>query len=542
MRIGGFHYDTGCGRLTDAAGVAVDLRTHAAAVLSMLVDAGGELVTKDALLDKAWPDVTVSEDSLYQCIAELRRALGPDAGLLKSVPRRGYRLEATGRAPAAGWRRRAMAAAVLALVVVAAAAVWLLRGPGGATAAVDQQASIAVLPFEDLSGGERWTRIGRGLSTEIANELARTAWLYVTAPEATRDLMLGPAEAGRALKVRFVLAGTIQASGGMLRVTSNLTDSHSGKILWSDRWSGAENDIFSVGDQVVSHIGASLASSNTGVVAQADLARAKRKPTDKLDAYDHYLLGVELKHTFDPANYPAAIASLETAVEIDPGFARGWAILALVRGFTADMKNGAEAQAWRAVSTDAATRAYKLDPDDPEVLYNYARVLLYQKKYTAAREVLNRAVEVAPNNADILLIVPWIGAANDMNGKRMLALARRAFELNPKPPPWYYLGLGDAALFAGEYAEAVKALELGPDSDFKFLDLALAQAMLGNVSAAREAGRALQKIAPDESFSSTYGENPIEPAFKARLAEAARVAGVYEVGASGGEAVAGSSD
>ena len=275
-----------------------------------------------------------------------------------------------------------------------------------------------------------------------------------------------------------------------------LADANSAEVLWSDRWSGGQDHLFSIQDAVVSRIGASLASSNTGVLPQSDLSRAKRKPTDRLDAYDHYLLGVELKHTFDPGNYPASIAHLKRAVALDPDFARGWAILALVNGFQADRNTGQTALGFQAASIAAAERAYALDPEDPEVLYNYARAIGYLGRNEEARAVLQKATDVAPNNADILLIVSWLGGAINMDGPTLLAWADRAFELNPKPPFWYYLGRAEAAFFAGDYSATVDSAGRGPKSIYRYLFLALAEALRGNLPEARTAAGELRAPGP----------------------------------------------
>jgi DNA-binding winged helix-turn-helix (wHTH) protein len=184
--LGGTILDEAGGLVLDRRGTAIPLRAQSMKVLRLLARPRGEVVGKDDLIAAVWGDVHVTDDSLMQCIADIRRAIGDDGHrVLQTVHRRGYRLvpaEAPAEAPTAGAarRRRAWPVAVAALILaVLSLAAWTLR-PAPVGAGLPR---IAVLPFENLSGDPRWERLGRGLAAEIGTDLSRSRAIVVIPAE-----------------------------------------------------------------------------------------------------------------------------------------------------------------------------------------------------------------------------------------------------------------------------------------------------------------------------------------------------------------------
>lgn len=319
--------------LADKSGRVIPLRPQSVEVLKALAAQEGAVVSKEDLLAQVWGNVAVTDDSLTQCIADIRRAIGDrDHRIVQTVPKKGYRLVADAppsRPPRTRWALAAGLAAALPLALLGA---WhvsrtAVDDVGQAQTMIASEVtraepSIAVLPFESIEGQDRWTRLGRGLAADIASELALNDWLYVTVPESLINVAFGSLPEGRQLDVRFALSGTIQAQGDEIRISAHLTDVSTRKVLWSGTWTEPQNDIFAVQDRIVSRIGASLASSYSGAVVQADLERAKRKLTGNLDAYEHYLIAFEIFHRFEVGDLSGGDQASRGCPQDRPGFCR----------------------------------------------------------------------------------------------------------------------------------------------------------------------------------------------------------------------------
>jgi len=286
-------------------GTNMDLRPQSIEVLGILARNAGDIVSKDTLIANVWPGLNVTDDSLVQCISDIRRAIGEDGHMIiKTIPKKGYRLVASDVSPPKAKQKnygRLIALAALCVGGLAIGSLWWAQSlrqtanDTSATAAfavIDRGPSIAVLPFEDLTGEARWERLGKGLSTDVTSELARNKWLFVIAPE-TANTQLGkdPASIGKALGVRFVTSGTIQAEGETLRISARMTDAENGKVVWAENWTRTADSLFAIQDEMMERIGATLTSAWTGEIGKADLIKAKRKPTESLSAYEHYLIG-----------------------------------------------------------------------------------------------------------------------------------------------------------------------------------------------------------------------------------------------------------
>lgn len=537
LRLGDARFDPGAGSLAGPDGRDIALRPQSLDVLRVLAARVGTVVGKDTLMAEVWGDVAVTDDSLTQCIADIRRALEDrDHRIVQTVPKKGYRLVAETPPPRRG-THRAIAAVVLAVLAAVILGGWYL---GQETVDEDSpiQAliapqvtrsgpSIAVLPFESVEGEDRWTRLGRGLAADVASELALNDWLYVTVPESLINVAFGSLPAGHVLDVRFVLSGTIQAQGDEVRISTHLTDAETREVLWSETWTEPQDDIFAVQDRIVARIGASLASTYSGVVARSDLKRAKRKLTDDLDAYELYLIAFEEFHRFDPATFPDVIAHLETALELDPEFAGALVTLSVVQKSEADFAEGEAATAWFEAAQESAYRAYAFDPNNPNVLWNLAWSYALDGQMEVAAKTLRRAVEVAPNNADVLMISAGISGVVGLVGPEPLAWARRALDLNPLAPPWWYGDLGHAAFGAGDYDLAVESMRSAPPRDSgTWLITAAAEAYRGNLAEARQAAEKFRELAPNLTIEDYVGGTEAERPDGHRLFEGARLVGL----------------
>ena len=527
LRAGGAVIDLSEGRVTAPDGTVTELRRQSADVLRLLAARTSHTVPKSEILDAVWGDIAVTEDSLVQCIAEIRRALGGARDHLHTAHRSGYRLELD-TAPRPRTRLRLALAGAFALAAFLALGAWLLRDPPAPPGV--QGPVVAVLPFGNLAGGERWDRLARGVTEEVIADLATNPWLFVLADATTRPHAgATPQAVGAALGVGHVVTGTLQADGGRVRIAAALTDPGSGRQVWARQWQGPADDLLLLQTAAAEALAGELAGHWSGAIAAADRARAHEASTQSLDAYDLYLLGIEHKHRMTPRDFELAEDYLLRAVAIDPDFAKAWVGLSIVMGFmassTTDEREVAELTDRL---RDYTARAVEADPDDPSVLLQAGWAAAIDGDLEAADRAIRRAVERAPNDADVLAVAAWSGPGAGGIYADANAWADRALALNPAAPGWYLLAKGTAAFGAGDYEAAVAAFRAAPPgfAERPFF-LAAAHAMLGDVEAARAAADELRAMLPGFDLE-PYVQTWQAPDVQQRLRDGAVQAGLGE--------------
>ena len=177
--------------------------------------------------------------------------------------------------------------------------------------------SIAVLPFENMSGDQDQEYFADGMVEDIITELARLPWLFVIARNSSftyKGRAVDVKQVGRELGVRYVLEGSVRRAGSRVRIIGQLIDAATGAHLWADRFDGELADVFDLQDRVT----ASVVGVITPRLEQAEIERAKRKPTDSLSAYDYHLRGMAAFHRFSRAGNAEALALFTRAAELDP--------------------------------------------------------------------------------------------------------------------------------------------------------------------------------------------------------------------------------
>jgi TolB-like protein len=187
--------------------------------------------------------------------------------------------------------------------------------------------SIAVLPFEYLSGDREQEYFADGVVEEIITALSRMRWLFVIARNSSftyRGRAVDVKQVGRELGVRYVLEGSVRKGGSKIRITGQLIDTTTGGHMWADRFDGGLDDIFDLQDQVTASVVGAIAPK----LEQAEIERSRRKPTENLDAYDHYLRGLAGLHQFSREGNDDALSNLYRAIELDPAFASAYGLAA----------------------------------------------------------------------------------------------------------------------------------------------------------------------------------------------------------------------
>ena len=167
--------------------------------------------------------------------------------------------------------------------------------PEGQRPTVPNKPSIAVLPFQNMSGDPEQEYFADGVVEEIITAMSRMRWLFVIARNSSftyKGRAVDVKQVGRALGVRYVLEGSVRRAANRVRITGQLIDASTGAHLWADRFEGDLEDIFSLQDQVTISVVGAIAPK----LEQAEIERAKRKPTESLDAYDYFLRGMAALH------------------------------------------------------------------------------------------------------------------------------------------------------------------------------------------------------------------------------------------------------
>jgi len=284
---------------------------RAVGVLRALLEHPGVPVSKDALMQAAWPGLAVEDNNLTVQIATLRRVLGEEPGgdkWIETLPRRGYRF--VGPAVTKGNPDGAGAVAMRADPLP-----WESSFPP-----VPDRPSIAVLSFENLSGDTEQDYFADGMVEEIITSLSRIRWLFVIARNSSftyKGRNVDARQIGRELGVGYVLEGSIRKAADRVRITGQLIDASSGTHIWADRFDGALGDIFELQDQVTASVVGAIAPK----LEQAEIERAKHKPTESLSAYDYYLRGrANLRSGTKLAN-DEALRLFYTAIQLDVDFA-----------------------------------------------------------------------------------------------------------------------------------------------------------------------------------------------------------------------------
>jgi TolB-like protein len=309
--------------------------------------------------------------------------------------------------------------------------------------------TIALLPFENLSGDPAQDVIARGLSLDLAVELSRFSTLDVIPPSSAPQVVT-MAGSGRASPPMFTLTGGVRRQEDRVRISVSLTDTASGVQIWADRFDPAASQLFDVQDAIVARVAAALAIHTD----EARLAIARRKPLVSLEAYECWLRGRECLQRGTVEADAEARRFLERALEIDPLFARAHA------GLSLSYFNEWSCQAWlqwdekeRLAYTHAA-RAAELDSTDAMVEIVLGRIMLYRRRFDEAAVHVDRALALNPSDADVLAhgasCRAYLG-----DGASAVELAEKASRLNPVTGDWYVAPAALSLLVLGRYEESI---------------------------------------------------------------------------------------
>ena len=440
-----------------------------------------------------------------------------------------YRVRTEGMGAPAGkvvarWRQSAglIAAAAVAVLLVAGVAVWqFTRGPElvpQESAAVDDPIlalptgpSIAVLPFENLSGDSEQDYFADGITEEIIAELTRYKELFVIAGSSTRKYRgqeYDPKAVGGELGVRFLVEGNVRRAGEQIRVMAKLLDAGSGESLWAETYERelTPSNIFDLQDEITVAIVNALADPFGGVLALTRLEDTRGRDTDQLDAYECVLRAANYYNILTPEEHFKVRDCLEDAVESDPDYAAALSFLANI--YTDEYAFGFNP---RPDSLDRALelarRAVELEPSNSLDQWWLARVHYFRHELDEAFYRTDRAIALNPNDATVLA-----AAATFLYGpgkwERAIALVRKAIALNPNHQGWYHFPLSADHYRKGEYEQALAEAQKinAPGFYWMHMFLAAIYGQMGRQKEARAAVNTLIELYPGFTTETARGE------------------------------------
>ena len=343
-------------------------------------------------------------------------------------------------------------------------------------------ATIAVAPFENLSGDPSQDALARGFVEDVASALSRFGSLEVVYPRAFAAQRPALGGSDPAASASNILRGSVRRAGDVIRIAVQLLDTHTGRQLWADRHDVTAENLFTVQDQIAEQIASALKIG----VDQSRLRAAQRAPLSCLETYDCWLQGFEcLKRGTVEADAEAR-TYFERALEIDPSCARAYA------GLSLSHFNEWSCQAWQKwdeterLAYDYACRAARLDDGDAMVQVVLGRILLYRRRFEEAAFHVDRALNLNPNDTDVLVHAGMCRAYLG-DGESGLALAKKAMRLNPGFPPWYTAPAGLALFVLGRDADLLTVGARAPISMFVDVPafLAASCALTGDLERAR---------------------------------------------------------
>jgi adenylate cyclase len=323
--------------------------------------------------------------------------------------------------------------------------------------ALPDKPSLAVLPFQNMTGDAEQEYFVDGMVEEITTAISRLPWLFVIARNSSftyKGKSIDVKQVARELGVRYVLEGSVRKAGNRVRITGQLIDATTGNHIWADRFDGAIDDIFDLQDRVASSVVGAIEPR----LRLTEIERAARKPTESLDAYDLYLRALAKSYRFTEENLAESIALFRRALALDPSYAPAASMVAWCRTIQ-------QVQGWEALSSDDLAESVRLArlaleaaPDDPDTIWPAAWTLfVLGGEARVAETMLDRALMFNPNAAIAWSARGFIHALRNQP-ERAIEACERAQRLSPFDPFGYWSagGFSMAHLAAKRFEQAIE--------------------------------------------------------------------------------------
>ena len=393
--------------------------------------------------------------------------------------------------------------------------------------------SIAVLPFDNMSGDPEQEYFSDGISEDLTTALSQFGGLFVIARNSAftyKGKAIDVQQVGRELGVRYVLEGSVRRAGDRVRVNAQLIDATAHRHVWAERFDRQIEDVFELQDDIV----ASIATAVGPEVTQAEIERAKSKRPGTLDAWDYYLRAMAAYHKTSKDDVAEAMTLLQQAINVEPDFAGAYSLLGLchnafaMHGWIQPVSEGV------AKARRFAEEAVQLGPTSPETNHVLAMVLAVTGEPERAVTAARYAIDLNPNYSEAYA---YLGLSLVFLGRleEGMAACHRAMRGSPRDVrgSFFYNGLGHAHFMLSEYEKAIevsqKGQHLDPSNYGSMVTLAASNACLGREAEAKSHVDTLLRFIPRFTLRALR-KNPMftRPEHIDKLVEAMRLAGVPE--------------
>jgi TolB-like protein/cytochrome c-type biogenesis protein CcmH/NrfG len=412
------------------------------------------------------------------------------------------------------WRNVFLAIAAI-LVVGAAVATWNFSSrstPSPAEVAfveklaypLPDKPSLAVLPFDNLSGDASQDYFSDGITESIITALSNVSNLFVIARNSTFTYKGKPVkvqQVAEELGVRYVLEGSMQKSGDRVRITAQLIDALTGHHLWAEQYERNFGDIFALQDDITEHVTLALQVKLT----EGEQARIRRGHAKNPEAYVYWLRGLEFNRIYTKEACAQARKLYEKAAELDPNYGHAWQSIGWTHyrdgrfGWT-DTPNQS-----LVLAEEMAQKSLTMNDSDANAYALLSVVYMARRQHDKAVAYGEKALALTPDFADInaTIAIPFMYSGR---AEEAIELVRNAMRLSPYYPGWYLAVVGIAYRFTGQYEEAIDALETwraraNPRSTLPYLCLAYTYVEAGRGEEAQIAVAEILKRKPKASIT-----------------------------------------
>ena len=516
------------------AGAVVPVEPQVFEVLAYLLRHRDRIVSKDELFESVWQGRIVSDAALNSRISAARRTIGDDGNtqaLIRTAHKRGFRFvgdvhvdDAEPPAEAKGTSPEGNVSQDTPTLAPAAEPAEPLPLPN--------KPSIAVLPFQNMSGDPEQEYFADGLTEDIITGLSQQQWFFVIARNSSftyKGEAVDVRQVAGQLGVRYILEGSVRKSASRVRVTSQLIDATIGNHLWAERYDRELADIFELQDEITTRVVGSVSPQ----ILLAEAARVRRKTPQSIKAWDLVMQALPCMWRMTAEDHGRAQDLLLEALTLDPEYAHAYALLGWIYITMFNLDTGRPIHEFTERALDAGTRAVELDDQDPWGQLVLGLAHARRRRPKPALMHLSKAIELNPNFALGHAGLGY-GLAAGGQPERGLEALEQAHRLSPRDPflAIYAPIVRYMALFAlGRYEDAINVcrstIALHPKHAGAWRLLTVSLGLLGKAEEARAALVQTLTLQPDLSLDHV-DSNTIyaDPADRARFREGLLKAGL----------------
>lgn len=467
VKLGDALYTLRRGELFDSDDQLLALRAKSARMMAMLLDEPERIFSKEEIAKEVWPGVIASDESISQCVTEIRKALNDrEHVIVKTFPKRGYSIKA--EFPEVhkriGTRILFYIASAMALVVVGGAVIFqILEADEHQNIKQSNEEPlrnrVAILPFQSLNSAGDDAYLTIGLAEDLIiqlSELSAVSVLPSTRSFAVANEVETPLDVAKSLDARFLVYGRIHHSREVLQVSIQLIDGLQGTNIWAGKYDVARDDLLTYHQAVLGN----LATAMSVALSERDERLIKVSATSSKQAFEEIIKGRVAASEFSMQANLMAEKHFREAIRLDPNYARAYAELAAVYAIRFENAWFVLLSADEEKAVYFAQKAIELDPNLWIAHYAMGRIYstINDSDIEAAERHLRTAMSLKPDNDDARI---YFGVVKNFAGRaeESMAIFDSVLATHPEPPFWYFLSQGHALLNLGRHKEAALALE-----------------------------------------------------------------------------------